>query len=128
MVRSFCGVEGARERRVYFMYEIEEYVTETGESPFAEWLKGLQDKNAQSKILKRIDRAWLGNLGDWKSLENAKGVFEMREHYGAGYRIFFSFVGKKVILLLAGSDKREQDRAITRAKQYLEDYQRRIKP
>jgi len=109
------------------MYEIEEYVTENGESPFAEWLKGLRDKNVQSRILKRISRARLGNLGDWKSIEDAKGIFELREHYGAGYRIFFSFVGKKVILLLAGSDKGEQERAITRAKQYLDNYQRRIK-
>ena len=109
------------------MYEIEEYVTETGESPFAEWLKGVRDINAKKKILVRIRRASLGNLGDWKSLENAKGIFEMREHCGAGYRIFFSFVGKKLILLLAGSDKGGQERTITRVKQYLDDYHRRIK-
>jgi putative addiction module killer protein len=110
------------------VYEIEEYVTETGESPFAEWLKGLRDIQAKKKILVRIRRASLGNLGDWKSLENAQGVFEMREHSGAGYRMYFSFVGKTVILLLAGSDKRDQDRTISIAEQYWDDYQRRAKP
>jgi putative addiction module killer protein len=109
------------------VYEIEEYVSSTGERPFAQWLKGLRDIHAKKKILARLRRAGFGNLGDWKSLENAKGVFEMREHAGAGYRIFFSFAGKKIILLLAGSDKKDQDRTIVRAKQYLADYERRIK-
>ncbi len=109
------------------MYEIEEYVTEAGESPFAEWLKGLRDIRTKNKILVRIRRASLGNLGDWKGLENAQGIFEMREHSGAGYRIYFGFVGKTVILLLAGSGKRDQDRTISRAKQYWDDYQRRAK-
>jgi len=110
------------------VYDIEEYTTETGEKPFAEWLNGLGDINARNRILVRIRRASLGNLGDWKSLENAKGIFEMREHCGAGYRIYFHFREKKIILLIAGSNKREQDRTIARAKQYLDDYQRRIKP
>jgi putative addiction module killer protein len=110
------------------MYEIEEYITETDESPFAEWLKGLRDRRARNKIAARIRRAGLGNLGDWKRLENAQGVCEMREHSGAGYRIYFGFVGKTVILLLAGSDKGDQNRVIARAKQYWDDYQRRTKP
>jgi len=78
---------------------MEEYLTETGESHFAEWLKGLWDLKAKNNIFVHIRRASLGNLGDWKSLENAQGVFEMREHSGAGYRMYFSFVGKTVILL-----------------------------
>lgn len=94
------------------MYEIEEYITEAGEKPFAEWLNDLRDIQAKKKILGRITRARLVNLGDWKSLNNAQGIFEMREHSGAGYRIYFSFVGKRIILLLAGSDKSDQDRTI----------------
>ncbi len=110
------------------MYEIKEYITETDENAFAEWLKGLRDIRARNKIAVRIRRASLGNLGDWKRLENAQGVCEMREHSGAGYRIYFGFVGKTVVLLLAGSDKGDQDRVIARAKQYWDDYQRRTKP
>jgi len=110
------------------MYEIKEYITETDENPFAAWLKGLRDMRARNKIAARIRRASLGNLGDWKRLENAQGVCEMREHSGAGYRIYFGFVGKTVVLLLAGSDKGDQNRVIARAKQYWDDYQRRTKP
>ncbi len=63
------------------MYEVEEYCTEAGECPFDEWLEELRDIRAQKKILGRIARVRCGNLGDWKSLENAQGVFEIREHF-----------------------------------------------
>lgn len=64
------------------MYEIEEYVAEDGASPFAEWLEGLKDARARMRILTRLDRASLGNLGDWTALSNAEGVAELRDHYG----------------------------------------------
>ena len=70
------------------MYEVKEYFTEAGECPFDEWLGGLQDIQAKRKILGHIARVRRGNLGDWKSLENAQGIFEMRIHFGPGYRIY----------------------------------------
>lgn len=105
-------------------YEIEQYTKENGQTPFLEWVGGLKDKTAQRKIVQRIDRASLGNFGDFKSIKGAKGVFEMREHYGAGYRIFYSIIENKIVLLLAGSLKRDQDKAIKQAKEYLADYER----
>jgi putative addiction module killer protein len=109
------------------MYQVEEYFTGAGACPFEEWLEGLRDIQAKKKILGRIARVRLGNLGDWKRLENAQGIFELREHFGAGYRIYFGFVGKTVILLLAGSSKSDQDRMIRMAERYWDDYQRRAK-
>ena len=76
------------------MYDVEEYVTRDGKSPFGEWLLGLKDKRAQAKLHARIRRASLGNLGDWKGIKGSKGLFEMREHYGPGYRIFYGIIGK----------------------------------
>jgi putative addiction module killer protein len=67
------------------------------------------------------DRASLGNLGDWQALSDGEGIAELRDHYGPGYQVYVSFVGRKVILLLAGSTKR----TIRRAKAYLADYRRR---
>lgn len=107
------------------MYEIEEYIAEDGTSPFAEWLEGLKDKRARARWLARLDRVALGNLGDWKALSDAEGVAEFRDAYGPGYRVYFSFVGKKIILLLAGSTKRHQRKAIRQAMAYLENYKRR---
>ena len=105
-------------------YEIEQYTKENGEIPFSEWIDDLKDKTAQRKILQRIRRASLGNFGDFKSIKGAKGIFEMREHYGAGYRIFYSIIGGKIVLLLAGSIKRDQNKTIKQAKEYLVDYER----
>lgn len=103
-------------------YEVEEYVTKEGKVPFAEWLLHLKDTTGQGKLLARIRRASFGNFGDWKEIKGAKGLYEMREHYGPGYRIFYTLVGKKLILLLAGSSKKDQKKAIAQAKKYLADY------
>lgn len=110
------------------MYAIEEYVAANGKSPFAVWYGGLKDKVAKAKLAARIDRAAHGNFGDWKSLSGAKGVFEMREHHGSGYRIFYGLVGGRVILLLAGSTKKDQNKMLAKATEYLADYQKRRKP
>lgn len=98
-----------------------------GKKPFSEWLSRLSDTRAQAKVLARINRASLGNFGDWQALKNAGGLCEMREHYGPGFRIYFKIVGKRLLLLLAGSSKRDQDATIAKAKQYSEDYERRTK-
>jgi putative addiction module killer protein len=107
------------------MYEIEEYVREDGASPFAKWLSGLRDNRARMRLLTRLDRASLGNLGDWKALSGTEGVAEIRDTYGPGYRVYFSFVGRRIILLLGGSTKRDQKKAIARAQEYLADYRKR---
>ena len=100
------------------MYEVEEYTTNDGKSPLRKWLHSLKDKRAQAKLFIRLDRVYLGNFGDWKDIKGAKGIFEMREHYGPGYRIFYTVVSKKVVLLLAGSCKNDQERTIAKAKEY----------
>ncbi|NDE90410.1 MAG: type II toxin-antitoxin system RelE/ParE family toxin [Alphaproteobacteria bacterium] len=77
-------------------YAVEEYVTPKGTSPFSEWLNQLKDNIAVAKIMARIDRAAHGNFGDWKSLAGTKGIFEMRETHGGGYRIYYSLIGRKL--------------------------------
>jgi putative addiction module killer protein len=80
------------------------------------------------RLVTRLDRASLGNLGDWKAVSGVDGIAELRDHYGPGYRVYFSFVGRNTILLLAGSTKRAQSKTIRAAKGYLEDYRRRTEP
>jgi len=108
-------------------YDIEEYTGRDGKMPFRDWLLRLKDVVARAKLTARIDRASHGNFGDWKAMKNAPGVFEMREHYGPGYRIFYAVIGRKIVLLLAGSSKRDQKKAIALAKQRLADYHQRKK-
>jgi putative addiction module killer protein len=44
-----------------------------------------------------------------------EGVSELRIDYGPGYRVYFVQRSKTLIVLLAGGDKRTQDRDINKA-------------
>lgn len=82
---------------------------------FSTWFAKLRDIKAQAKIAARIRRAELGNLGDHKPLQGP--VSEMRIDHGQGYRIYFTRRGNALVILLAGGDKRSQDRDIRLAVQ-----------
>ena len=110
------------------VYEIEIYEDEKGKSPFSDWISGIKDLKSRAKIQARLDRIEFGNFGDAKPITGAKGIYELREHYGQGFRVFYTKIGKKVVLLLAGSTKKDQNKTITKAKEYLADYERRSKP
>lgn len=81
---------------------------------FATWLAGLRDERARARILKRLDRAKEGNLGDVASV--GEGVSEMRIFYGPGYRVYFVRRGSELIVLLCGGDKSTQRSDIEEAK------------
>jgi putative addiction module killer protein len=77
---------------------------------FARWIDDLRDIRAKAKILVRIERLSLGNPGDVKSV--GEGVSELRIDYGSGYRVYYKKIGKTVIILLAGGDKKTQNKDI----------------
>lgn len=87
---------------------------------FDDWLDDLRDRRAAIRIFGRIARAEEGNLGDIKSV--GEGISEMRIHYGAGYRIYFSRRGDIVVLLLCGGDKSSQSRDIAEAKRLAKEW------
>lgn len=60
---------------------------------FQAWLDALTDRRIQLRIVARIRRATLGNLGDWKSI--AGRLCEMRVDDGPGYRLYFARQGEK---------------------------------
>ena len=90
-------------------YEIREYLTEDGHSPFAAWLHAL--------------RVRLGNLGDYAPV--GEGVHELRMFSGPGYRVYFGFESNTVVVLLCGGTKSSQRRDIATAKAYWNDYRSR---
>ncbi|MCL4461885.1 MAG: type II toxin-antitoxin system RelE/ParE family toxin [Nitrospirae bacterium] len=89
---------------------------------FSDWLKGLKDGLTKQRLNKRLKKAQLGNLGDVAPV--GEGVFEMREHFGPGWRMYYVQRGEVLIVMLSGGDKSTQqtdiDRAIALAKS-LED-------
>jgi putative addiction module killer protein len=91
------------------MFEVRQ--TET----FARWFEALRDRQAQRRIQVRVDRLAIGNPGDVKPVGD--GVSEMRIDYGPGYRVYFLQRGAALIVLLAGGDKRTQDRDIAAARE-----------
>ena len=96
--------------------EIETYRTQNGREPFTEWFSAIQDTSTQTRIRARLDRLEKGNFGDCASV--GAGVFELRLHFGPGYRIYFGEMDKTIVLLLCGGDKSTQARDIQRAKTY----------
>ena len=100
-------------------FELREYVTKDGRSPFAEWLRGLKDIPGRERIRTRLDRASLGNLGDHETV--GAGVFELRMHFGPGYRVYFGKEASDILVLLLGGTKRTQRRDIWKARKYWAD-------
>ena len=80
---------------------------------FAAWFRKLRDRQARARIQVRIDRMQLGLAGDAKPV--AEGVSELRIDYGPGYRVYFVQRGRARVILLAGGDKRSQQRDIKKA-------------
>jgi putative addiction module killer protein len=81
-------------------------------------IRRLKDYRAKAKILVKIKMIELGNLGDHKRIDPR--ISEIRIDYGPGYRLYFTWRGNNLILLLVGGDKSSQIRDIARAKKILE--------
>ncbi len=77
---------------------------------YANWFARLRDRQARARIDVRIRRLSLGNPGDVRPV--GEGVSELRIDYGPGYRVYFVQRGLELVILLAGGDKRTQDRDI----------------
>ena len=100
--------------------EILVYQTLDGREPFNEWLDSIKNIKAQDQIQARLRRLEDGNFGDCQSV--GAGVFELRLHFGSGYRIYFGQIGNTIVILLCGGTKSSQARDIERAKTYWREY------
>ena len=80
---------------------------------YTKWFSSLNDQRAKARIDKRIDRAKFGNFGDWKT--EAGEVKAMRIDYGPGYRLYYVIRDGRIIILLCGGDKRNQQADIKKA-------------
>ena len=81
---------------------------------YARWFDGLRDERARARINVRVRRLSLGNAGDVRPV--GEGVSELRIDHGPGYRVYFVQQRPALAVLLAGGDKRSQDRDIAAAR------------
>ena len=102
-------------------FKIKIYQSPSGKAFFSEWFTSLKDIRAKALINNRILRLATGHFGDVKAVGN--GVFEMRVHYGAGYRIYFANKRNAIILLLSGGIKKTQSLDIKKARDLLQEYE-----
>ena len=87
---------------------------------YIKWLKKLQDRVGKALIAERISRLQSGNAGDVRFVGD--GIFELRIHYGPGYRIYCKDTGKEIIILLCGGDKSTQQEDVEKAKKIAKLY------
>lgn len=90
---------------------------------YAKWFDELHDRQARARINVRIRRLSLGNPGDVKPV--GEGVSELRIDYGPGYRVYYVQRGALFVVLLAGGDKRTQERDIRTALEFARKLQER---
>jgi len=104
------------------MIEIKEYLTEEGTSPFARWFDDL-DPQAAATVTIAIGRLTEGNTSNVKPI--GEGAAELRIDRGPGYRIYFGWEGRVLVILLGGGTKRRQQNDIEAALTRWRDYKRR---
>ena len=94
---------------IFYMYTVKTL------PEFDKWLNCLKDRITRLHLSRRLDKAQRGNLGDVKPV--GEGIFEMREHFGPGWRMYYTKRCEILIVMLGGGDKSSQERDIAKAKQ-----------
>jgi len=80
---------------------------------FDAWLDGLKNRTTRLRLSRRLDKAQRGNWGDIKPVSD--GVFEMREHFGPGWRMYYVQRNNVLIVMLGGGNKNTQAKDIKKA-------------
>jgi len=81
---------------------------------FDAWLNNPRDRPTQLRLLRRLEKAQQGLLGDVSPVGD--GVFEMREFFGPDWRMYYVQHGEVLIVMLGGGDKSSQVADIANAK------------
>ena len=88
--------------------EILNYTTPSGRNPYRQWYTRITDEKAQIAISNRITRLRVGNFGDFKRL--GQDLYELRIHYGPGYRVYFGVFQNDIVILLCGGGDRPKSK------------------
>jgi putative addiction module killer protein len=80
---------------------------------YQNWINSLEDRVARARIQVRVNRLVHGNPGKHRNLPG--GISELKIDLGPGYRVYYTWRGGELIILLAGGDKSTQQRDIAAA-------------
>lgn len=80
---------------------------------YSAWLDKLKDRAGRARILVRVDRLIGGNPGQHRHLTD--GVSELKIDFGPGYRVYYTLRGTRLLLLLLGGNKSNQQEDIEAA-------------
>ena len=80
---------------------------------FREWIDSINEAQTRIRLNKRLDKVQRGLLGDVAPVGD--GVFEMREFFGAGWRMYYVQRGELLIVMIGGGDKSTQSADIAAA-------------
>lgn len=81
---------------------------------FEHWINHLRDRPTRIRLLRRLEKAQRGLLGDVSSV--GEGMFEMREFFGPGWRMYYIHYADTIIIMLGGGNKSGQSDDIKAAK------------
>lgn len=100
-------------------WKIDYWSATSAKGPVEKWLGDLTKEQLKA-VLKELK--FLQKIGNELKLPHSKplghGLFELRE-YRYGYRLYYCFHGKQLVILLAAGDKTSQDRDIKIARERL---------
>ena len=97
--------------------------TDSGRQPFVEWFEKL-DGQRQAAVRRRLRAVEEhDHMEDCSSLRG--GLYEMRLAGRIGLRVYFAKIHGAIVLLLGGSGKGNQERAIQRARERLKHFRDR---
>ena len=104
------------------MMEVAEYLSPTQSNPFRDWFDALDSQTATIIVI-GLARLSEGNISRVAPI--GEGASELKINRGPGFRIYFGWDGKKLVVLLGGGTKHRQQGGIARALACWRDYKER---
>lgn len=65
-----------------------------------------------------VDQMEDGNFGDHHDLPKSGGLWELRIHYGKGFRVYYGYHKGSIIVVVCGGEKDTQDSDVKKATKY----------
>ena len=78
------------------------------------------DKVTKARVQSRLTRLLENNFGDHKKIDSE--ISELRLKFGSGYRIYYTEIDNKIVLLINGGDKSTKSKDIKKAKSILQEW------